>query len=168
MVVFVPLATIAILAGILEFFVASNFVLQWRRWMTASFTSRWLLHSMHYKLALNATNIDNPEQPVVLGSAGQHISTDNPDQRISQDIGGFINGSGTGLNSGNLGIYNYTIQLISSATNLVSFSIILWGISNALNAPIFGVADPRLSVLGRRPLCLRRDRHHPAHRPKSV
>ena len=142
MVVFVPLATIAILAGILEFFVASNFVLQWRRWMTASFTSRWLLHSMHYKLALNATNIDNPEQPVVLGSAGQHISTDNPDQRISQDIGGFINGSGTGLNSGNLGIYNYTIQLISSATNLVSFSIILWGISNALNAPILGVQIP--------------------------
>src|SRR5208283_2033043 len=140
--IFVPLAFFAILAGLIEFFVASNFVLQWRRWMTASFTSRWLLHSMHYKLALNATNIDNPDRPVVLGSAGQHISTDNPDQRISQDIGGFINGSGTGLNSGNLGIYNYTIQLISSATNLVSFSIILWGISNALNAPILGVQIP--------------------------
>src|SRR5271170_4819087 len=124
LVVFVPLATIAIVAGIIEFFVASNFVLQWRRWMTASFTSRWLLHAMHYKLALNPDN------------------TDNPDQRISQDVGGFINGSGTGVNSGNAGIYNYTIQAISSATNLVSFSIILWGISNALNAPIFGVKIP--------------------------
>ncbi|RBP15749.1 putative ATP-binding cassette transporter [Roseiarcus fermentans] len=122
--VFVPLAFIAILAGLVEFFVASNFVLQWRRWMTASFTSRWLLQSMHYKLALNA------------GEA------DNPDQRISQDVGGFINGSGTGINSGNAGIYNYTIQLISSATNLVSFSIILWGISNALDAPILGVKIP--------------------------
>ncbi len=124
MFIFVPLATIAIVAGIIEFFVASNFVLQWRRWMTASFTSRWLLHAMHYKLALNTDN------------------TDNPDQRISQDVGGFINGSGTGVNSGNVGIYNYTIQAISSATNLVSFSIILWGISNALNAPIFGVRIP--------------------------
>ena len=124
LVIFVPLATIAIVAGIIEFFVASNFVLQWRRWMTASFTSRWLLHAMHYKLALRTDN------------------TDNPDQRISQDVGGFINGSGTGVNSGNVGIYNYTIQLISSATNLVSFSIILWGISNALNAPIFGVRIP--------------------------
>ncbi len=122
--VFVPLAFIAILSGLIEFFIASNFVLQWRRWMTASFTSRWLLHSMHYKLALEG------------GEA------DNPDQRISQDVGGFINGSGTGINSGNAGIYNYTIQLISSATNLVSFSIILWGISNALNAPIFGVHIP--------------------------
>jgi putative ATP-binding cassette transporter len=124
MFIFVPLATIAIVAGIIEFFVASNFVLQWRRWMTASFTSRWLLHAMHYKLALNTDN------------------TDNPDQRISQDVGGFINGSGTGVNSGNVGIYNYTIQAISSATNLVSFSIILWGISNGLNAPIFGVRIP--------------------------
>jgi vitamin B12/bleomycin/antimicrobial peptide transport system ATP-binding/permease protein len=122
--VFVPLATIAILAGILEFFVASNFVLQWRRWMTASFTSRWLLHSMHYKLALRGGD------------------TDNPDQRISQDISGFINGSGTGIASGNVGIYNYTILAISSATNLVSFSIILWGISDSLNAPIFGVVIP--------------------------
>jgi vitamin B12/bleomycin/antimicrobial peptide transport system ATP-binding/permease protein len=122
--VFVPLATIAILASILEFFVASNFVLQWRRWMTASFTSRWLLRSMHYKLALKGGE------------------TDNPDQRISQDIGGFINGSGTGIGSGNVGIYNYTILAISSATNLVSFSIILWGISDSLNAPIFGFVIP--------------------------
>ena len=122
--VFAPLAAIAIFAALIEFFIASNFVLQWRRWMTASFTSRWLLHSMHYKLALKADN------------------SDNPDQRISQDIGGFINGTGTGINSGNAGIYNYTIQAISSATNLVSFSIILWGISAALNAPIFGVDIP--------------------------
>jgi vitamin B12/bleomycin/antimicrobial peptide transport system ATP-binding/permease protein len=142
MVVFVPLATIAILAGILEFFVASNFVLQWRRWMTASFTSRWLLHSMHYKLALSASHTDNSDERALADTQGQRITTDNPDQRISQDIGGFINGSGTGINSGNVGIYNYTIQAISSATNLVSFSIILWGISSALKAPIFGVNIP--------------------------
>ena len=141
MMVFVPLATVAIVAGIIEFFVASNFVLQWRRWMTASFTSRWLMQSMHYKLALtNAA--DHPHEETSEEFAGQRITTDNPDQRISQDIGGFINGTGTGINSGNVGIYNYTIQAIASATNLVSFSIILWGISNALNAPIFGMRVP--------------------------
>ena len=141
MVVFVPLATIAIVAGIVEFFVASNFVLQWRRWMTASFTSRWLMQSMHYKLALSNA-ADHPDEETSEEHAGQRITTDNPDQRISQDIGGFINGTGTGINSGNVGIYNYTIQAIASATNLVSFSIILWGISNALNAPIFGMHIP--------------------------
>ena len=141
MVVFVPLATIAIVAGIVEFFVASNFVLQWRRWMTASFTSRWLMQSMHYKLALTSA-ADHPDDETSDELAGQRITTDNPDQRISQDIGGFINGTGTGINSGNVGIYNYTIQAIASATNLVSFSIILWGISNSLNAPIFGMRIP--------------------------
>jgi vitamin B12/bleomycin/antimicrobial peptide transport system ATP-binding/permease protein len=74
--VFTPLVTISILAFLLEFYVSLNFVLQWRRWMTASYTSRWLMNSMHYKLALNATG------------------TDNPDQRISEDIGGFISGAG--------------------------------------------------------------------------
>ncbi len=110
--IFVPLATLAILSFLIEFFVAQNFVLQWRRWMTASYTARWLLNSMHYKLAL---------------SGG---TTDNPDQRISEDIGGFISGSGGAGAVGNVGFYNYTIQLISTATNLVSFSIILWTISS--------------------------------------
>ena len=142
MVVFIPLATIAIVSGIVEFFIASNFVLQWRRWMTASFTSRWLMHSMHYKLALAATAARDPNQQPSEEFPDSHVPTDNPDQRISQDIGGFINGTGTGINSGNVGIYNYTIQAIASATNLVSFSIILWGISNSLNAPIFGLRIP--------------------------
>jgi putative ATP-binding cassette transporter len=124
MLVFTPLALISVAAFVLEFFVASNFVLQWRRWMTASYTSRWLLHSMHYQMALAAE------------------TADNPDQRISQDVGGFINGSSTGSNSGNAGIYNYTIQAISSATNLVSFSIILWGISRMMTISLLGIEVP--------------------------
>jgi putative ATP-binding cassette transporter len=122
--VFMPLALIAVLSGVIEFFVASNFVLQWRRWMTVSYTTRWLINSMHYKLALASDNADNP------------------DQRISQDVGAFINGSGTGLNSGNLGIYNYTIQAIQSATNFVSFSIILWRISRGMTVPYFDIEIP--------------------------
>jgi putative ATP-binding cassette transporter len=124
--VFLPLALILITALMIEFYIASNFVLQWRRWMTASYTGRWLLDSMHYKLAL-----------------GGHTA-DNPDQRISQDIGGFINGSGTGTNSGNQGIYNYSISMISAATNLVAFSIILWGLSKGMTLPFLGFEIPGL------------------------
>lgn len=124
--VFLPLALILICSLMIEFYVASNFVLQWRRWMTASYTSRWLVNSMHYKLAL-----------------GGHTA-DNPDQRISQDVGGFINGSGTGSSSGNAGIYNYSIQMISSATNLVAFSIILWGLSRGMTLPFLGFEIPGL------------------------
>ena len=92
--------------------------------MTASYTSRWLLHSMHYKLALRG------------GGA------DNPDQRISEDIGGFINGDGGVGAYSNAGIYNYTIQAMTTATNMVAFSIILWGISRNMNLSIFGVEIP--------------------------
>jgi vitamin B12/bleomycin/antimicrobial peptide transport system ATP-binding/permease protein len=119
--VFCPLVTISILAFLVEFYVSLNFVLQWRRWMTASYTSRWLLHSMHYQLAIRG---------------GQ---TDNPDQRISEDIGGFISGEGGRGTYMNVGIYNYTIQAMSTATNLVAFSIILWGLSGAMDPTIFGV-----------------------------
>ncbi len=124
--VFLPLAAVLIVSLMIEYYIAANFVLQWRRWMTASYTARWLMNSMHYKLAL-----------------GGHTA-DNPDQRISQDVGAFINGAGTGSNSGNAGIYNYSIQVISAATNLVAFSIILWTLSANMNAPIFGVEIPGL------------------------
>ena len=116
--------TISILAFLLEFYVSLNFVLQWRRWMTASYTSRRLMHSMHYKLALNTTG------------------TDNPDQRTSEDIGGFISGTGAAGSYRNDGIYNYTIAAITTATNLVAFSIILWGISQTMDLPIFGLRIP--------------------------
>ena len=124
LLVFVPLVTISILAFLVEFYVALNFVLQWRRWMTASYTSRWLLHSMHYKLALRGG------------------LTDNPDQRISEDIGGFISGAGGAGAYMNAGIYNYTIQAMTTATNLVAFSIILWGISRNMDISVFGVPIP--------------------------
>src|SRR5271170_7778691 len=124
--VFTPLVTVSILVFLLEFYVSLNFVLQWRRWMTASYTSRWLLNSMHYKLAL-----------------GSHTA-DNPDQRISQDVGAFINGSGAAGAYRNDGIYNYTIAAITTATNLVAFSIILWGISRTMDLSIFGLKIPGL------------------------
>jgi vitamin B12/bleomycin/antimicrobial peptide transport system ATP-binding/permease protein len=140
--VFTPLVTISILAFLLEFYVALNFVLQWRRWMTASYTSRWLLHSMHYKLALTAGDADNPGERASADISGQRVPTDNPDQRISEDIGGFISGAGGVGSYANAGIYNYTIQAMTTATNLVAFSIILWGISRNMNLSIFGVPIP--------------------------
>ena len=141
MFVFVPIATIAIVSGIVEFFVASNFVLQWRRWMTASFTSRWLTHSMHYKLALSNA-ADHPTEEAVGGVPGPAHLGRQPRSAYLSGHRRLHQRHWTGINSGNVGIYNYTIQAIASATNLVSFSIILWGISNSLNAPILGMRIP--------------------------
>ena len=127
--VFVPVVAVIIISNVVEYLIASNFVLQWRRWMTASYTARWLIHSMHYRMALSSS------------------SADNPDQRISQDVGAFINGTSTGTVSGrdaSAGFYNYTIDAISSATKLVSFSIILWTISRSMKMTLAGVDIPGL------------------------
>jgi len=138
--VFVPLVTISILAFLVEFYVALNFVLQWRRWMTASYTSRWLLHAMHYKLALSANYEDTPTAQA--SAPGVRPPTDNPDQRISEDIGGFVSGAGGVGAYMNAGIYNYTIQAMTTATNLVAFSIILWSISRNMDISILGIPIP--------------------------
>jgi putative ATP-binding cassette transporter len=122
--VFVPIVTVSILVFVIEVYVSQNFVLQWRRWMTASYTSRWLLRSVHYKMALKGD------------------VADNPDQRISEDIGGFISGEGGRGAYTNEGIYNYTIAALSTATNLVAFSIILWQISATMDLSLFGVNIP--------------------------
>ncbi len=127
--VFPLIAGSAILSNLIEYAIASNFTLQWRRWMTASYTARWLTNSMHYRMAL----------------AGS--TADNPDQRISQDVGAFINGTGLGSlpgGTGSVGFYNYTLSAIQTATNLVSFSIILWTISRTMNMTLGGVAVPGL------------------------
>jgi vitamin B12/bleomycin/antimicrobial peptide transport system ATP-binding/permease protein len=122
--VFVPLVAVSIFVFVIEVYIAQNFALQWRRWMTASYTSRWLLRSIHYKMALKGD------------------VADNPDQRISEDIGGFISGEGGRGAYSNQGIYNYTIEALSISTNLVAFSIILWQISATMDLALFGVVIP--------------------------
>ena len=64
------------------------------------------------------------------------VGTDNPDQRIQEDIPRFINGG----QFGGLGVYNFSINLISNLSSLVSFAIILWALSARLTIP--GTVDP--------------------------
>jgi putative ATP-binding cassette transporter len=60
--------------------------------------------------------------------------TDNPDQRISEDVARFIDGGGEGGAFG-YGVYNYSIMLISTLSSLVSYAILLWGISANFTFP---------------------------------
>ena len=147
--VFVPLAFIAIVAGLVEFFVASNFVLQWRRWMTASFTSRWLTHSMHYKLALGAR-----PRPTTPTSASRRTSAASSTAAAPASIR--ATRASTTIRSRRSPRRPTWCRSRSSCG----------GYRNAMRAPIFGVEIPGLPVLGRRPLRRRRHRHHASHRPQ--
>ncbi len=90
----------------IEFVVQSLMIIRWRRWLTEHYVSRWLGDHTHYRMAL----------------AGSQ--TDNPDQRIAEDVNRFIDGGTDGY-----GIYSYSILLIQTLSSLVSFSIVLWGLS---------------------------------------
>ncbi len=91
--------------------------IRWRRWLTEHFLHRWLDDQQYYRMQL--------DQSV----------TDNPDQRISDDLDSFATMS--------LGL---SLGLLSSFVTLVSFLSILWVLSGALIVPLGGGA--RISIPG--------------------
>jgi putative ATP-binding cassette transporter len=121
--VFTPYAFIFVAMTVVEFFVQSMLVIRWRTWLTEHFVSRWLDRHNHYRMSL---------------VAGQ---TDNPDQRISEDIFRFINGGADGANASQ-GLYDFSILLIYNFSTLVSFSVVLWDLSNSFTFPGTSVVVP--------------------------
>ncbi|WP_051304680.1 ABC transporter ATP-binding protein/permease [Chitinilyticum litopenaei] len=77
--------------------------IKWRRWLTGELTARWLQNQHFYRIQLT-----DP-------------STDNPDQRIAEDCGQFVNLT--------LGL---TLGLLRATVTFVSFVTILWGLSGPL------------------------------------
>jgi putative ATP-binding cassette transporter len=115
--VFAPLATIWITVAVYEIFVDNSLHIRWRTWMTRKMAARWLDGGTHYRIALLG-----PE-------------TDNPDQRIQADIRLFI-----------LQVMNLSIRLLSQAATLVSFVIILWGLSRDFVIPGTDIIFPGFLV----------------------
>lgn len=83
----------------------SSLKIRWRRWMTDRFVRDWLGDRAHYLGQLD-------------GQSG-----DNPDQRISEDVRAFVF---TTLDLG--------MQLFGSVVALVSFTVILWNLSEGAPA----------------------------------
>jgi len=112
--VFFGLAMVWIAVAVfLEFFM-SWLQIRWRRWLTNHYLQRWLSHRAYYRLQLTG-------------------DTDNPDQRIAEDVAFFINNT-----------FNLTLTLIRRVVSLFSFAIILWSLSGPLT--IGSVTIPRAMV----------------------
>ena len=114
--VFTPWAFTYVAMAVIEFFMRSVLVIRWRSWLTDHFVTRWLSSHNHYRISL---------------VAGQ---TDNPDQRISEDIFRFINGGSDGSVSA-YGIYDFSIMLVSTVSSFVSFAVVLWSLSRSFTMP---------------------------------
>ena len=107
---FTGIATVAILGAVYRLYLTQMLTIRWRRWLTEEHFSRWLEHKNYYHLE-------------------RLYQTDNPDQRISED-----------LNSFTADTLSLSIGLLRSVVSLVSFSIILWGVSGDIE--LFGVTIP--------------------------
>ena len=75
------------------------------------------------------------------GRLGRPTTPTSASRRTSADSSAAPAAAGAYRNDG---IYNYTIAAITTATNLVAFSIILWGISRTMDLSIFGIRIPGL------------------------
>ena len=93
--------------------------MRWRRWLTNQYLNQWLADRAYYRLSL------------ITDHAG--YGTDNPDQRIADDLKEFSRRT-----------LELSINLLNQIVSLASFLTILWGLSGAFE--IFGVAIPGYMV----------------------
>jgi vitamin B12/bleomycin/antimicrobial peptide transport system ATP-binding/permease protein len=77
--------------------------IEWRTWLTDHFLQEWMQDQAYYRMQL----LDR--------------GTDNPDQRISEDLNIFVDYTSS-----------LALGLLSSVVTLISFVVILWGLSGSL------------------------------------
>ncbi len=106
MLIFLVLATAYIIAAVSQTFFTQMLEIRWRRWLTKHYLDNWLAKSTFYHMQ-------------VLGDG-----TDNPDQRISEDLASFTSQT-----------LNIIIGLLSSVTTLVAFVFMLWELSAMITIP---------------------------------
>ena len=103
---FTGLAFVYIMIAVYAVYLRQLLQIRWRTWMTKNYLNSWMKNQTYYHL---------------------QNSTDNPDQRISEDISSFV---------------NTTLQLIvgflRQITTLVAFSFVLWELSGEITFEIGG------------------------------
>ena len=114
---FTTIAFIYIIVAVYAIYLRQMLEIRWRTWMTKNYLSKWLHKQTYYRLQ-------------VTGSADM----DNPDQRISDDIGSFISLS-----------LQLSLGVLKQLTPLVAFVFILWQLSGVLDIPL---GDTVVSVPG--------------------
>ncbi len=107
--IFGIIAFLLIVVAVYSLYLRQILHIRWRRWLTDRFLRNWLDNQAYYRMQLDQT------------------ATDNPDQRISDDLDRFATIT--------LGL---SLGLLSSLVTLASFVTILWTLSGALTIPLGG------------------------------
>ncbi len=117
---FVFVAALFVIVAIYRLYLNQWLTIRWRRWMTERLMAQWLSGQAYWRIGLAA-------------DTARAYGTDNPDQRIAEDVRDFIDDT---LSLG--------IGLVSAVVSLVSYVAILWSLSGALE--VFGVSVPGYMV----------------------
>ncbi len=112
---FAFLAVVFIAASIYKLYLTQMLTMRWRAWLTRQYLAEWLERQVYYRLQLDSHG------------------TDNPDQRIAEDLRLFTDGS-----------LSLSLGLLQAVVTLASFVVILWSVSGAIE--IFGVNIPGYMV----------------------
>ncbi len=112
---FVFVAALYILIAVYALYLRQALQIRWRSWLTREVLDRWLADRAYYRVALTDPG------------------TDNPDQRIAEDLRQFVDNT-LGLGLG----------LMRSVVTLFSFILVLWGLSGP--ATILGITIPGYMV----------------------
>ncbi|HEY3111556.1 MAG TPA: ABC transporter ATP-binding protein/permease [Chloroflexota bacterium] len=111
---FTILVAIFILGSVYKLYWTQMLEMRWRAWLTRGFVESWLERQAYYRIALD------------------NRASDNPDQRIAEDLRGFTD-STLGLSLG----------ILSSVVTLATFAFVLGSISPSLD---FAVGGAELSI----------------------
>lgn len=96
--------------SVYAYYLQQTLALRWRRWMTEKYLSRWTARQMFYRLEMF--------------SGGR---SDNPDQRISEDINLFTSRT-----------LSFMAGLLRAVTTIFCFIFVLWSLSEPLSFILFG------------------------------
>ena len=116
---FCEIAAVYIVVAVYFTYLQQWLLIRWRRWLTVRYLDEWLADRAYYRISLTTDRAA--------------IGTDNPDQRISEDIRDFIDNTLT-----------FGISMLANIVTLFSFLGILWSLSGTVT--VFGIAIPGYMV----------------------
>ncbi len=103
------LAAIYIILAVYSYYLQQCLILRWRQWLTGRFLDIYLADRTYYQLQMFG------------------LDTDNPDQRISEDVRLFVEMS-----------LSFAVGILRSLCTFVSFVFILYELSGSLEFDLFG------------------------------
>jgi len=101
--IFTLLASASIIVSVYQIYLQQMLQIRWRRWLTRQYLSDWFEGKAYYRLQLEGSE------------------TDNPDQRIQEDLNRFTDTS-----------LSLSLGLMNSVVTLFSFLTILWSLSGPI------------------------------------